>query len=454
MHRVSWILGALLLLPLGVRAQTTTPDEREQELRDLRARVQKLEQLVEEMRAEKESRDGSPAGQPFDGQPQAASLLDSAKADPSGRAALPNHPSPQVELSHDAESGHDMGSGHEAESGHESGTFPSLHLRGFGNLNFSATNDPTTTSGFTLGQFILHVASPISRKVSVFGEISFTAAPTSYTLDVERYLIRYDLNDYFKLSFGRYHTPINYWNTAYHHGLWLQTTIDRPEMIRFGGRFQPVHFVGMLAEGVVPSGPLGLGYNVGVGNGRAGSIARAGDSGDINNGRAVVVSVFARPASLNGLQVGGAVYHDEITPVPALPGGPSFRELITSAHIVWTRGAPEFLTEFAHVRHENELTLNVFDSQAAYVQFGYRLPGIARKWKPYYRYEWSNISLSDPLFTVSDPTVAVRDLSGSTIGARYDIVSLAAFKVEYRHTARRPTDPVVNGLFLQTSFTF
>jgi len=38
-------------------------------------------------------------------------------------------------------------------------------------------------------------------------------------------LIRYDYNDFFKLSFGRYHTPINYWNTAFHHGLWLQTTI-------------------------------------------------------------------------------------------------------------------------------------------------------------------------------------------------------------------------------------
>ena len=450
MHRVSWILGALLLVPLGVRAQTTTPDEHEQELRELRARVVKLEQLVEEMRAERDSRAGSPAAQPSSGQTQAASLVEAAKKEePAERTTLAqDHAGAHVDLGHDLDS-HDLDPGHEAER-----TFPALHFRGFGNLNFSATDDPATPSGFTLGQFILHVASPISRKVSVFGEISFTAAPTSYTLDVERYLIRYDLNDYFKLSFGRYHTPINYWNTAYHHGLWLQTTIDRPEMIRFGGRFQPVHFVGMLAEGIVPSGPLGLGYNVGVGNGRAGSIARAGDSGDINNGRAVVASVFSRPVALNGLQVGGAIYHDEITPSPALPGNPSFRELITSAHIVWTRGAPEFLSEFAHVRHESVLTQNVFNSQAAYVQFGYRLPGPVRKWKPYYRFEWSNISPSDPLFTVSDPTVAVRNLLGSTVGARYDIVNLAAFKVEYRRTARNPTNPIVNGLFLQTSFTF
>ena len=62
--------------------------------------------------------------------------------------------------------------------------------------------------------------------------------------------------------------------------------------------------------------------------------------------------------------------------------------------------------------------------------------------------------IRDPLFTVSDPTVAVRNLVGSTLGVRYDIINLAAFKFEYRHTRRNPTDPIVNGLFFQTSFTF
>jgi hypothetical protein len=331
--------------------------------------------------------------------------------------------------------------------------YPALHFRGFGDVDFSATDDKTTKSGFNMGQFILHVSSPLSEKVAVFGETSFTAQATGYNVDVERLLIRYDYNDFFKLSFGRFHTPINYWNTAFHHGLWLQTTIARPEMIRFGGRFQPVHFVGMLAEGNIPAGPLGLGYSAGLGNGRSANIARAGDSGDVNNGRAWVASVFARPAALNGLQVGGAAYGDLITTSP-LGSIPQFRELITSAHIVWTRETPEFLAEFAHVRHRNTLTQNEFNSSAAYVQVAYRLPGEARKWKPYYRFEWSNISPSDLLFAVSDPTVAVRALTGSTVGVRYDITSLAAFKGEYRHTSRTVTDPIVNGFFFQTSFTF
>jgi hypothetical protein len=59
------------------------------------------------------------------------------------------------------------------------------------------------------------------------------------------------------------------------------------------------------------------------------------------------------------------------------------------------------------------------------------------------------------LFTVSSqPAAQVMDLTGSTVGVRYDITSLAAFKGEYRHTERRFTQPAVNGFFLQTSFTF
>src|SRR5204862_7087873 len=121
---------------------------------------------------------------------------------------------------------------------------------------------------FKLRQFVLHLTSPRSEKGSYFGERSSTAQPAAYEVQVGRSIIRYDYNDYFKISFGKYHTPSSYWNTAVHHGAWLQTTVSRPGMVRFGGTFIPIHFVGLQAEGNIPSGGLGLGYNVGLGNGR------------------------------------------------------------------------------------------------------------------------------------------------------------------------------------------
>ncbi len=329
-----------------------------------------------------------------------------------------------------------------AVAAQEEASYPSLQIRGFTDVNFSATDQHGSTSGFNLGQFVLHMASPLSKKVSYFGEISFTAQPTGFNLEVERSVIRYDYNDYFKISFGRYHTPINYWNTAFHHGLWLQTTISRPEMIQFGGRFLPVHFVGLLAEGNIPSGGVGLGYNMGLGNGRGSTISRAGDAGDVNNNRAWVLSLFSRPAAVRGLQVGGALYRDKLSPRPEV------RELITSAHIIWAREKPEFLAEFANVHHRNISTGQASNSQAFYVQVAYRLPWKDDRFKPYYRFEYIHTPMSEPVL------LAVPDLVGSTVGIRYDISEYAAFKGEYRNTRRQAGEPRVNGLFIQTSFTF
>jgi len=327
--------------------------------------------------------------------------------------------------------------------------YPSLQIRGFGDVDFSATDQKGTTSGFNLGQFVLHFASPLSAKVSYFGEVSFTAEPSTYDLSVERSIVRYDYNDSFKMSFGKYHTPIGYWNDTFHHGAWLQTTISRPEMVKFGGTFTPVHFVGVLAEGNIPSGGLGLAYNAGIGNGRSSLLSKAGDGGDINDNRAWVTSLFAKPSRLYGLQFGGTAYHDKLTPLP----GQNFDEWISSAHLVWTKEKPEFLSEFSNVYHRDLQTQRSYNSQAFYVQLAYRLPWQHDKWKPYYRFDYIHRPNTEPVWDITG-TSSVLDLVGSTVGVRYDITNYAAFKAEYRNTRPGVNEPRVNAAFFQTAFTF
>ena len=327
--------------------------------------------------------------------------------------------------------------------------YPSLQIRGFGDVDFSATDQKGTSSGFNLGQFVLHFASPLSAKVSYFGEVSFTAEPSTYDVSVERSIVRYDYNDSFKMSFGKYHTPIGYWNDTFHHGAWLQTTISRPEMVKFGGTFTPVHFVGVLAEGSIPSGGLGLAYSAGIGNGRSSLLSKASDSGDINDNRAWVATLFAKPSQLYGLQFGGTAYHDKLTPLP----GQNFDEWISSAHLVWTKEKPEFLSEFSNVYHRDLQTLRSYNSQAFYVQLAYRLPWQQNKWKPYYRFEYIHRPNTEPVWDITG-TASVLDLVGSTVGVRYDITNYAAFKGEYRNTRSGVNEPRVNGAFFQTAFTF
>src|SRR5205807_2958732 len=90
-------------------------------------------------------------------------------------------------------------------------------------------------------------------------------------VDVERMLLEYSHSDYFNLAVGRYHTAIGYYNTAYHHSTWFQTTTGRPFLFEFedkGGPL-PIHNVGVSLSGRIPSGTVGLHYVVEVGNGRA-----------------------------------------------------------------------------------------------------------------------------------------------------------------------------------------
>jgi hypothetical protein len=400
-------------------------------VQDLLARIEALEKRVAELEQEKQPAPAAPT-------PAAAQ-----------QAATPQVPPPSV-------GAHQGGA---AAVPQDAGLpeYPSLHINGFTDVNFSASDQRGTHTGFNEGQFTLHFVSALSPKVNFFGEVSLTARPDAglglpaapgFNAEVERSIVRFDQSDRFKVSFGRYHTPINWWNTAYHHGQWLQTTVSRPEMIQFGGSFLPVHFVGALVEGSVPAGSLNLNYNVGLGNGRSSALSRAGDAGDVDNNRAWLANLSVRPDKLYGLQIGGAVYHDKLN----LTSGQNFKEWISSGHIVWNRENPEIIAEFSNVTHKDYSgILATANSQAFYVQSAYRLPFNAKVWKPYYRYEYIHIPSSDvPFRNVPNLT----NLSGSVVGMRYDLSEFAALKFEYRRQRRAPGEPSVNVGFLQTSFTF
>jgi len=332
------------------------------------------------------------------------------------------------------------------------GEYPRLRLAGFGDVNFSRTEHAEGPKNFSLGQLVLHLTSQLSSRVTVFAEISFSArtdagtgtpSAAGFNTEVERLIIRFDHSDWLGASFGRYHTPINYWNTAYHHGSWLQTTISRPEMIQFGGKFLPVHFVGALVEGSVPAGGWNVGYKAGVGNGRNNTvISRAGDAGDSNTSLASLVNVVSKPDKLYGLEFGGSFYADTITPANSGKVG----EHIFSAHAAFLKETPEVIVEVASVRHDQ--TGGVVWSHAYYVQGAYRLSFDDRKWKAYYRFEHIGIPATDVVFT------GIPNLDGSTVGLRYDASPFAAIKGEYRNWTRGPGTTRNQGGFFQVSFTF
>jgi hypothetical protein len=307
----------------------------------------------------------------------------------------------------------------------------------FGDVTFAAS-ERDESDGFVMGQLVGHGNALLSERLSFFGELSVSARENGYAFEVERAIIRYEFADALKLSIGRYHTPISYWNTAYHHGLWLQTAVARPELIRIGGVYLPVHFLGALAEGTFVNPHITISYEAGAGNGRGSSIGRPGDTGDANDRTALLGGVRLRPGFARGLQVGGSLYLDRIT-VDSVAAD----ERIGSVHAVWESGAPELIAEYVHVRHEDGASA-VAESNGFYVQAGYRLPGALAAFKPYGRLERLFIDAADPVFA------GLRDYDAHIAGIRWDFESLAALKAEFRRD-RWASGEWLNGVRVQAA---
>jgi hypothetical protein len=259
---------------------------------------------------------------------------------------------------------------------------------------------------------------------------------------LERLLFQYSANDYFNLSVGRYHTDIGFYNTAYHHSTWLQTTVDRPFLFAFedGGGILPIHNVGLSANGRIPSGNLGLHYVAELGNGRASRSPldeAVQNKVDENNGKSVNLGLYARPLGLPGFQAGFSIYRDSLHAA----GLPTIGQTIFSGHAIYQNAGLEIMNEAVVVRH-NEDGGRVFNTLGFYSQLSKRFG----KFRPYFRYEYMNVPRSEPLFG------DVGLLHGPIGGIRYDFSDFAAYKLEYFRDFTRSSD--WNGLRTQVSFTF
>jgi hypothetical protein len=309
----------------------------------------------------------------------------------------------------------------------------------FGDVIFSAL-DGDRPDGFKLGQMVGHANVTLSQNLVFFGELSISARSSGYVLAMERAILRYDFNDAAKVSTGRYHTPISYWNTEFHHGLWLQGSVARPEAIKFGSRYIPVHFVGAMFEGNLKSVPLY--YAAGVGNGRSTSLSGGGDAGDINGSRAFIVSASLRPTGLFGLRIGGAVYADRISDEI----GEYADERIASGHVAWVRGNVKASAEYIRVTHRQLGTDVSTVSPSYYFHLGYQLPGAMRALTPYARYENTDIADGDVVFTG-----VLDDYEAFLAGLRYDFDAFATLKAEFRNEQFAMGDRM-NAFYLQASF--
>jgi hypothetical protein len=331
-----------------------------------------------------------------------------------------------------------------------------LRIRGFGDINLHGDSQKGDATAFSLGQLNLFVTSDISEKFKFLGEVVFEGGPDNifgvtrgannvFGVDIERMILEYSKNEHFKLDVGRYHTAIGYYNTAYHHSTWFQTTTGRPFLFQFEDRggILPIHTVGASVSGLIPSGHLGLHYVAEAGNGRASRSPITEEPVqnvvDDQNHKAFNLALFARPDAVRGLQVGFSAYRDLLAPVNSRTVG----ESIFAAHAVFVRPSFEWLNEALVVRHAPSGSAHVFNTPGFYTQLSRQFGA----YRPYFRYQYVNGSRAEPIF----PDIGLRH--GPSIGLRYDASESVAVKLQYDYTALRG-QPAINALGLQVGFTF
>jgi hypothetical protein len=405
----------------------TTDDATNEAIRQMLRRIDQLETRIRELEA-RQAKTESPNVAAGTATPQNTDMTDPPASPPTNTST--------------EETGQAGASSHVDHQDLPSGAAPRMQIQGFADVNYRATNEKGRTNSFFLGQLDLFITSRLSEKFSVLSELILDAGEdNAFTFEVHRLLLKYSMNDYLNLSAGRYHTAIGYYNTAYHHGSFFQTTVDRPFLFAFESRggILPLHNVGLEIAGRIPKAPLGLHYVAEIGNGRASRpLARPVQSVvDENNGKAFNLAIFSRPTQVPGLQTGFSVYHDRLTPGIV----PPVEQTIMAGHVVYQNARTESLNEVIVFRHES--AGRVFYIPGFYTQWSRRYGNI----RPFFRYQYVNVPSDDPIYR----TVGRRN--GPSVGFKYDLSDFVNFKAQYDHTARRGLS-AFDDLILQLSFTF
>jgi len=259
----------------------------------------------------------------------------------------------------------------------------------------------------------------------VLGEVSLSEDER----EIERLQLGWLLDADNTLWLGRFHNPLGYWNTQFHHGTYLQTSISRPgihEHEHEDGAL-PTHLAGALWEGAYArdgaewryAAALGAGpelhgtldpvniFSPGAGRHRLSATAR------------LAYAPRAHDADEAGLFIGSARLPGDGNPFTEV------RQTVSGAYANWKLGELRVLGEafFVHNRLEQSGGRSAASFASGYLQLEYLL---GQSWTPYGRAEGSAGARDDAYLARFPLFVQRREL----VGLRYELTRRQALKFE------------------------
>lgn len=319
-------------------------------------------------------------------------------------------------------------------------------LHGFADAGFGfgrKRDDPAERPrGFALGSLDLYLTPQLGDRLKSLVELIFEFEEDGdLEVDLERLQLGYTFSDHATVWLGRFHTPLGSWNTAFHHGAQMQTSILRPSFIDFEdeGGILPSHTVGVWGVGKTGLASGKLTYDLYVGNGPKIKDVAEGGAGELapnnikddNNDFSVGVNIgYEFGEALEGLKLGAHWFRGVVDGYDPSDNRLQRSELnLVGGYLLYADHDWEAIAEFYQFLNEDRSTgTGTHSSQAGFVQLAYTLAPFT----PYARFEMSKLDQGDNYFNQQK---SGRSYSREALGIRYDLSPKSALKLEGNHTS-------------------
>lgn len=308
-----------------------------------------------------------------------------------------------------------------------------LAIHGFADVGAGTRNpmDPDQ-EGFTVGSLDFYLTPNLGERTRALLELNFEVDTFGeLATDLERAQIGFEIGEGSTIWVGRFHTPYGYYNTAFHHGQQISTSLRRPRFLQFEdqGGILPAHTVGTWWTGDRRLDTGKLTYDLYVGN------AQRITDGTLDLGAAGVERSNAIVGGNIGFLPGGRLEGLKV-------GVSYFTASVEDDAIASNRTRVNNYGVYALYfsdRWENMIELYFFDDQdqsgatgthrsdAGFAQFAYRMDRLM----PYLRYERAELEQTDSFFSAQ---ASGGSYDRTALGLRFDLDLASAVKLEVART--------------------
>jgi hypothetical protein len=313
-------------------------------------------------------------------------------------------------------------------------------LHGFADVGgmWSSGDDPVELRGFQGGTLDIYLTPTFGERTKGLVELAVEyGLDGKAALDMERLQIGYTVSDGLTVWAGRFHTPFGLWNTSFHHGANLQTSITRPRFIDFEdkGGIIPAHSVGLWASGKVRLEGSRLTYDAYVANGPSigGRTLDYRAYTDDSAGKMVGGNLGWQPGSVAGLTLG---VHTFGSTVGALDGNgavlSSTRVRMVGAYAGYDENDWEVVAESYRFSNADTLGGASRSSNAWFGQVGRTFGSLT----PFVRLEQVALDAADKFFTSQE---SGRSYRRTALGMRYALDPKVSLKFELSSTREDAT---------------